>query len=121
MQLSELVTAGQLFSEEARIRILCLVYTFNEACLVDLNKVLEYETQKTHRHIKYIESAGYLSSMRYGTWVFYSMPTLIPEYLDVMIKQAMYSQQVQQDIKTYKKLLANGDLAASMKAKETVE
>jgi ArsR family transcriptional regulator, arsenate/arsenite/antimonite-responsive transcriptional repressor len=121
MQLSEITTIGQLFSEEARVRILCLLNHYGEACLADLNQVLEYETQKTHRHIKYIESAGYLSSVRYGQWVFYSLPMAIPEALGAMIKSAEYTKQVQQDMKKYGKLLKDGDLAASQKAREVAE
>jgi DNA-binding transcriptional ArsR family regulator len=121
MQLSDITTTGQLFSEEARVRILCLLSEFKEACLADLNQVLGYETQKTHRHIKYIESAGYLSSIRYAQWMYYSLPTSIPDYMAVMIEQAMRTRQVQEDIAAYSSLLRQGDLAASTKAREMAE
>lgn len=122
MQLSEITTIGQLFSEEARVRILCLLYVYDEACLADLNKVFtEYETQKVHRHIKYIEAAGWVSSLRYGTWVFYSLPLTIPEYLGRLIETAMRTKQVQDDIAAYRNLLDGGELAASAKARDVVE
>jgi len=98
-------------SEEARIRILYLIYKNEEMCISDLEQILDYTQSKTSRHITYIRNCGLLSSRTQDQWVFYSIKE---EYMGIMSQVLTYMDKdsiITNDIETFKTLYANNILA----------
>ena len=67
---------SQLFKalgDEARIRILFLLFAEKEMCISDLEQVLDFTQTKTSRHLTYLKNSGMVSFRKADQWVFYSI------------------------------------------------
>jgi ArsR family transcriptional regulator len=98
-------------SEEARIRILYLVYQNEEMCISDLEQILDYTQSKTSRHINYLRNSGILSFRTHEQWVFYSIKE---QYIGVMSQVLHYMEKdatIIRDLNTFKTLYANNILS----------
>ena len=98
-------------SEEARIRILNLIYDNEEMCISDLEQILDYTQSKTSRHITYIRNCGLLTSRTHDQWVFYSIKE---EYSGILAQVLTYMDKdplIVNDRTTFKTLYANNILA----------
>ena len=66
----------QLFkslSDESRIRILSLIIANECMCSSDLEIILDYTQAKTSRHLNFMKSAGFLNTIKYNQWTYYSV------------------------------------------------
>lgn len=99
------------FSNEARTRILNLLYRKEELCISDLETILDFTQTKTSRHITYLKNAGLISSRKYDQWVFYSIKeegyNMVSQIFEFLSKDTL----LQRDIETYNTLNANLALA----------
>ncbi len=97
--------------EEARIRILYLMYTNGEMCISDLEHILDYTQSKTSRHITYLRNAGLLTVNKQDLWVYYSIKEeymgIIPQVFSYLEKDTIISK----DQETFETLYANNILA----------
>lgn len=105
----------QLFkalSDEARIRILYLLYQNEQMCIVDIEHILEFTQTKTSRHLAYLKNAGLLYSNRVENWVFYcikeEMQDVVKHFFRYMEKDTM----LQRDQEVYRIMFSNRELVA---------
>jgi len=99
------------FADEARIRIMFLLYNHDELCISDLEHILEFTQTKTSRHISYLKNAGLLNAKKHDQWVVYEIKeeamgivSQIFEFLDKDI-------QLQKDDEVYEVLASNRELS----------
>ena len=60
------------FGDETRQRMLSLLVE-REMCVCELTTALEMTQPTTSHHLKILEDAGVIQSVKDGTWVFYSV------------------------------------------------
>lgn len=97
--------------EEARIRILYLMYTNGEMCISDLEQILDYTQSKTSRHITYLKNAGLLTINKQDLFVYYSIKE---EYMGIIPQVFSYLEKdstIARDQETFETLYANNILA----------
>ncbi|MCV9387981.1 ArsR/SmtB family transcription factor [Reichenbachiella ulvae] len=99
------------FSDEARIRILFLLYNHEELCISDIEHILEFTQTKTSRHITYLKNAGLLNSRKVDQWVFYSIKEEVMGIVAQIFKYLNRDQQLQKDNEIYEVLRSNRELA----------
>ncbi len=99
------------FSDEARIRILFLLYKNKELCISDLEQILGFTQTKTSRHVNYLKNAGLVNSRKVDQWIFYFLKD---EVFDIVTQTFSYLNKdsvLIQDQETYDILLSNRELA----------
>lgn len=99
------------FSDEARIRILFLLYNNKELCISDLEQILGFTQTKTSRHVNYLKNAGLVNSRKVDQWIFYFLKD---EVFDIVTQTFSYLNKdsvLIQDQETYHILLSNRELA----------
>jgi len=99
------------FSDEARIRILFLLYQNKELCISDLEHILGFSQTKTSRHVNYLKNAGLVSSRKADQWIFYFLKE---EAYDIVTQIFSYLNKdtvLIKDQETYQILLSNRELA----------
>ncbi|EMR00974.1 ArsR/SmtB family transcription factor [Cesiribacter andamanensis] len=106
----------QLFkalSDEARLRMLHLLYRKGEMCISDLQLTLEFTQTKTSRHITYLRNAGLLGFRKDDLWIFYfvkeEMEDVVRQLLDPMEKDP----ELKRDLEVYQILNSNRELAVN--------
>ncbi len=100
------------FSDEARIRILFLLYKNNELCISDLEQILGFTQTKTSRHVNYLKNAGLVNSRKVDQWIFYYLKD---EVFDIVTQTFAYLNKdavLIKDQETYHILLSNRELAS---------
>ena len=60
-------------SDEARLRILALLFQQPELCVCDIMEVLDFTQSKASRHLRTLENAGIVTGRREGLWVHYAL------------------------------------------------
>jgi ArsR family transcriptional regulator len=63
----------KVLADEARVRMLWLLFNHQELCVCDFMEVLEITQSKTSRHLRKLYSAGLVSDRRSGLWIYYSL------------------------------------------------
>ncbi len=98
-------------SEEARIRILHLIYEKNELCISDLEHILDYTQTKTSRHLTYLKNSGILSVRKQDQWVFYYIKDEVKDIIKQIFAFLDKDQILKNDLATYHTLDSNRELA----------
>ena len=98
-------------SDESRLRILHLIFTNEEMCISDLEKILEFTQTKTSRHLTYLKNSGILTFRRQNHWVFYSIKDEVFEILKQIFQFLRKDQLLQKDQQLYQTLFSNRELA----------
>lgn len=109
-----LTFGSQIFksvSEEARIRILHLLYRNGELTISDLEHILEFTQTKTSRHITYLKNSGIISARKIDQWVFYSIREEVEEIIHQIFQFLVKDGTLQKDQETFEVLLSNRELA----------
>lgn len=107
---------AQLFkalSEEARIRILFLLYYNKELTISDLELILEFTQTKTARHLTYLKNSGIVSIRKRDQWVFYYLKEEAVDIITQIFHYLDKDQTIQNDQITYETLNSNRELAAN--------
>jgi len=98
-------------SEEARLRIMYLLYTNGQMCVSDIEQILDYTQSKTSRHVSFLRNSGLLSIYKKEKWVFYSIKE---EYVGIIAQILSFMEKdttINKDQEIYKTLYANNVLA----------
>lgn len=116
-----LVLGSQIFkacADEARLRILNLIFENGEMCISDLERILEFTQAKTSRHIIYLKNSGMLTHRRYNNWIFYQIKDEVYEIVNQILQFVRRDQQLQRDISLYKTLYSNRELSINKVERE---
>ena len=111
-----LTLGSQIFkacADEARLRILHLIFENEEMCISDLEKILEFTQTKTSRHLTYLKNSGILTFRRNHHWVFYQIKDEVYEILKQIFQFLRKDQQLQKDQQLYQTLFSNRELAVN--------
>jgi ArsR family transcriptional regulator len=71
--MNELATVFKALSDEARLRILNLLFLTRELCVCDIESTTGFTQTKVSRHLAYLRSAGLVEDRRHGLWMLYSI------------------------------------------------
>lgn len=99
------------FSDEARIRILFLLYNQEELCISDLEHILDFTQTKTSRHITYLKNAGLLSVRKHNQWVFYQIKEEVLEMIAQIFTFLNKDPTLKKDLETFNTLNSNRELS----------
>ena len=99
------------FSDEARIRILFLLYNKEELCISDLEHILDYTQTKTSRHITYLKNAGLLGSRKHNQWVIYFLKDEVIVMIEQIFEFLKKDPTLKKDLETYNILNSNRELS----------
>jgi ArsR family transcriptional regulator len=100
-------------SDEARVRILNLLFHCGELCISDLEQILDFTQTKTSRHLIYLKNAGIVSFRKTDQWVFYAVKEEITEFVNRIFEYVRKDQTLQNDIGVFNTLQSNRELASS--------
>jgi ArsR family transcriptional regulator len=98
-------------SEEARLRILFLIFKKQSMCISDLELILNFTQTKTSRHITYLKSANILYSKKIDQWVFYFVNEEVYDLVATILAFLEKDQVLQEDLETFRILYSNRELA----------
>lgn len=98
-------------SDEARIRIVHLLFKNGEMCISDIEHVLDFTQTKTSRHVSYLKNAGLLSFKKVDQWIYYSVKEEVSGVISQMITFLEKDEILVEDQKNYNTLYANNILA----------
>ena len=104
---------AQLFkalSDEARIRILFLLFKNKELTISDLEHILEFTQTKTARHLVYLKNSGIVSSKKRDQWVFYYLKDEVQDIIDQVFGY-LKDPVIASDEEIYQTLTSNRELA----------
>lgn len=65
----------KVLSDEARLKILWLLFHHRELCVCDIMEALGITQSKASRHLITMKHAGLVTDRREGTWSYYSLAT----------------------------------------------
>ena len=106
----------QLFkalSDEARIRILFLLYNNNELTISDMEFILDFTQTKTARHLAYLKNSGIVSVRKRGQWVFYYLKDEVFEIISQVFLYLNKDHVIMNDQQIHQTLLSNRELAVN--------
>jgi DNA-binding transcriptional ArsR family regulator len=99
------------FSDESRIRIMHLLFKYQEMCISDIEMVLNFTQTKTSRHLIYLKNAGLVSSRKVDQWTYYSVKEEVADFVDIIYKYLDRDTDLINDRETYDELFKRGELA----------
>ena len=73
--MKELATIFKALSDEARLRILNLLFRSGELCVCDIESTTGFTQTKVSRHLSYLRNAGLIDSRQQGLWMLYKIAT----------------------------------------------
>jgi ArsR family transcriptional regulator len=73
--MKQLATVFKALSDEARLRILNLLFRTGELCVCDIEATTGFTQTKVSRHLSYLRNAGLLDSRQQGLWMLYKIAT----------------------------------------------
>lgn len=71
--MESLTAVFRSLSDEARLRMLNLLFDSGELCVCDLESTLGFTQTKVSRHAGYLKRAGLVKDRRVGRWILYSI------------------------------------------------
>ena len=102
-------------SEEARVRILHLLYRKNELSISDIEQILDFTQAKTSRHLTYLKNRGIVNTRQDDQWVFYSIKEEVVDLIRQMMEYLNKDPVLLNDLENYETLYSNRELAAYKK------
>ncbi len=106
------------FSDEARVRIIHLLFKNEELSISDLESILEFTQTKTSRHISYLRNSGLVNASKRDQWVFYSIKEEVYDIVDQIFEFLHKDVVLTRDQETYQIMNSNRELAINkLKAK----
>ncbi len=98
-------------SDEARLRILHLLYQNQEMCTSDLELILGYTQTKVSRHLMYLKNSDLVNHQKRDQWTFYGIKDELSELTDLIFGYLQKDPDLQKDLDTYHVLYSNRELA----------
>lgn len=71
--MQDLARVFQALGDEARLRILNLLFKTGELCVCDIESTTGFTQTKVSRHLSYLKSAGLLDCRQQGLWMLYKI------------------------------------------------
>ena len=71
--MEQLAAVFKALSEEARLRIINLLFYSGELCVCDIERVMGVTQTKVSRHLAYLRRVGLVDDRRQGLWILYSI------------------------------------------------
>src|SRR5260221_10580331 len=71
--MKDLYILFKALSDDARLRILNLLFESGELCVCDLESTLGFTQTKVSRHMSYLKRAGLVEDRKQGRWVLYAI------------------------------------------------
>ena len=105
---------GQIFkalSDEARIRIMHLLYRNKELTISDLEHILDFTQTKTSRHITYLKNSNIVNARKVDQWVFYSIREEVEDIISQIFTFLNKDNVLQKDQELFEILKSNRELA----------
>lgn len=105
---------GQIFkalSDEARIRIMHLLYKNKELTISDLEHILDFTQTKTSRHITYLKNSNIVNARKVDQWVFYGIREEVEDIISQIFTFLNKDSVLQKDQELYEILKSNRELA----------
>jgi ArsR family transcriptional regulator len=99
------------FSEEARVRIMYLIYKAEEMCISDLELILDYTQTKTSRHLIYLKNNGLLKYRKIDQWAYYYVNPEHYKLVGGILNYFEKSDLLKEDLYEYRTLYTNNELA----------
>ncbi len=75
----------QCFSDETRLRIVCLLAE-RPLCVCHFQELLEQPQVRISKHLSYLKAKGLVQAARHHNWMIYSLPTPLPAALAANLK-----------------------------------
>ena len=66
----------KVLADEARLKMLWLLFNHRELCVCDFIEVLAITQSKASRHLRILHRAGLVTDRREGLWVYYALRPL---------------------------------------------
>ncbi|BDD08176.1 hypothetical protein FUAX_06080 [Fulvitalea axinellae] len=98
-------------SDDARIRILVLLFENGRMCVSDLELILDFTQAKTSRHMTYLKNSGIVTSEKADQWVFYYIKDEVMDIIGRMLEFMEKDITLTKDRQTFKTLYSNRELA----------
>jgi DNA-binding transcriptional ArsR family regulator len=99
------------FSEEARIRIIYLLYNNEEMCISDIEHILDFTQAKTSRHLIYLKNAGLVGFKKVDQWAYYYLKEEVKDIVQQIFQYLGKDPVLLNDQETYRILYSNRELA----------
>ena len=109
------------FSEEARVRILFLLFNEKELCITDIELSLDFTQTKTSRHLSYLRNAGLVNMRKIDQYVFYSIKEEVSEIASQIFQFLQKDVNLQKDLETFRILYSNRELVKNKIEKRPVK
>ena len=71
--MKQLATVFKALSDEARLRILNLLFRTGELCVCDIEATTGFTQTKVSRHLLFLRTAGLLEARQQGLWMLYKI------------------------------------------------
>jgi ArsR family transcriptional regulator, arsenate/arsenite/antimonite-responsive transcriptional repressor len=114
--LKETARFFKVLADEARLKMLWLLFCNRELCVCDFMEVLEITQSKASRHLAALRNAGLATDRKEGLWSYYALRPVEDELAEAHLKLLRASLSKRPDAK---QLLAK--LNAWLKAKKNRE
>ena len=98
-------------SDEARLRIMHLLFRNEELTISDLEHILDFTQTKTSRHITYLKNSNIVNARKVDQWVFYSVREEVYDVVSQIFKFMNKDTVLQGDQEVYEVLKSNRELA----------
>lgn len=105
------VDVFKAFADEARVRILHLMFKTDDICVSDLEMILDFTQTKTSRHLTYLKNLRLVKYKKVDQYIYYS---LNEAYLDILTSIFAFFEKdpiLQKDLEEYRTLYSNNELA----------
>jgi ArsR family transcriptional regulator len=107
------------FSDEARVRLLHLLYKNGEMCISDLELTLDFTQTKTSRHINYLKNAGILTARKQELYMFYAIKDEMREVVKGLLELVEKDVVLKKDADVYQILNSNRELSVNKLQRRT--
>ncbi|MFY0599503.1 MAG: winged helix-turn-helix transcriptional regulator [Cyclobacteriaceae bacterium] len=101
------------FGEEARVRIIHLMFRNNELSISDLESILDFTQTKTSRHVNYLKNSGLVNASKKDMWVMYSIKDEVYDMVARIFDFLNKDVQLQKDQEIYNVMNSNRELASN--------
>jgi len=89
----------KVLADEARLKMLCLLFAKRELCVCDIMAVLEITQSKASRHLAALRNAGLVTDRKEGLWSYYSLRPATDPDLKAQLKLLRASLSNREDAK----------------------
>jgi ArsR family transcriptional regulator len=97
----------KVLADEARLKMIWLLFNYGELCVCDFMEVLEITQSKASRHLRTLYNAGLVIYRREGLWVHYSLQPGADDFVRAFLETLSSKLAARQEAVELKKKLDN--------------